>query len=90
MGYDMNDKQDNLISVKQAAELLGYSRIHIVRLINDGKIQASKVGRSYVIDKNSLGGIFKKITPGEEKQVEQAMERVIKDFEPALRKLGKE
>ncbi len=80
----------NLISVKEAAELLGYSRVHVVRLINSKKIKAKQIGRSYVVDKNSLGGIFKRITPAEEKAVDKAMDKVLKEFEPALRKLGKE
>lgn len=35
-------------------------------------------------------GIYKKITPKEEKEVQKAVEKVIKEFGPALRKLGKE
>lgn len=86
----MVEKDKNMISVKQAAELLGYSRMHIVRLINSGKIKAERVGRSYVVDKNSLGGIFKNISSSEEKEIQKVMDRVIKEFGPALRKLGKE
>lgn len=81
---------DNLISVKEAADILGYSRIHIVRLINSGSIKASRIGRSYAVDKNSLGGIFKKITPTEEKAVDKAVKRVVEDYSPVLKKLGKE
>ncbi len=32
----------NLISVKEAADIMGYSRIHVVRLIKAGKIKAKK------------------------------------------------
>lgn len=84
-------KEDkNLISVQEAADILGYSRMHVFRLIKSNKIIAKQIGRSYVIDRNSLGGIFKKITPSEEKAVGKAMDRVLKDFEPVLRKLSKE
>jgi excisionase family DNA binding protein len=82
--------KNELISVKEAAEITGYSRMHIVRLINDGKIIANKVGRSYVVDRNSLGGIFKKITPKEEKNIDHLMNKVIKDYGPALKRLSKE
>jgi excisionase family DNA binding protein len=81
---------NNLISVKEAADILGYSRIHVVRLINTGAIKASRIGRSYAVDKNSLGGIFKKITPSEEKAIDKAVKRVVEDYSPALKKLGKE
>lgn len=86
----MNKEDKNLISVKEAAELLGYSRQHVVRLINSGQIKAKQIGRSFVVEKNSLGGIFKEITPGEERTVEKAVAKVIREFKPALKKLGKE
>ena len=83
-------KDIDQISVKQAAELLGYSRVHVVRLINAGKIQARRIGRSYVVDKNSLGGVFKVITAGDAQKIETVMEKVFDEYEPALRKLGEE
>ncbi len=64
--------------------------MHVVRLIKSGKIKAKKVGRVYIIDKNSLGGIYQKITPKEEKEIQKAVSKVIKEFGPALKKLGKE
>lgn len=86
----MTNNDKNLISVKEAADILGYSRIHIVRLINSGTIKAIRIGRSYAVDKNSLGGIFKQITPVEEKILDKAMQRVIKEYTPVLKKLGSE
>jgi excisionase family DNA binding protein len=80
----------NLISVKEAADLLGYSRMQIVRLIDSGTIKANRVGRSYVIDRNDISGIFKQITPGEEKAVNKAVNKAIDEYEPLLKKLGKE
>lgn len=86
----MTNNDKNLISVKEAADILGYSRVHIVRLINSGTIKAIRIGRSYAVDKNSLGGIFKKITPSEGKILDKAMRRVIKEYTPVLKKLGGE
>ena len=83
-----NEKE--LISVKEAAELTGYSRMHVARLIKDGKISARKIGRSYVVDRSSLGGIFRDITPDEEKKIESVMDKVMDDYGPVLKKLSKE
>lgn len=83
-------KEKELISTSEAAEIMGISRIAVFKQIKSGKIKAKKVGRSYIIDRSSLGGIYKKITPKEEKEVQKAVEKVIKDFKPALEKLGKE
>ena len=84
----MNKKE--YISTSQAAKLLGVSRISIFNRIKNGQIKAEKIGRNYIIDKNSLGGIFKNISLSEEKEVKHAMDRVLTEFAPALRRLGKE
>ncbi|OIP22386.1 hypothetical protein COX95_01840 [bacterium CG_4_10_14_0_2_um_filter_33_32] len=85
----MQNKSE-LISTSEAAEILGISRIGVFKRIRSGKIKAKKIGRNYVVDRDSLGGIFKKITPKEEKEVKRAVDKVIKEFKPALKKLGKE
>ncbi len=84
----MTIESKNLISVKEATGIMGYSRMHIIRLIKSGKIKAKKIGRSYVIDRDSLGGIYKKITSHEEKEVIKAVNKIVKEFGPALKKLG--
>lgn len=68
----------NLISVKQVAERIGYSRVHIVRLIHAGKIPAKKVGRNYVIDADELEYIW----------IRRPVERVIKEYGEVLKRLG--
>ena len=44
----------NLLSTKEAAEKLGISPIRVRQLIQEGKIQATRVGRDYVIDEKDL------------------------------------
>lgn len=78
------------ISTSEAAEIMGISRIAVFKQIKKGKLKAQKVGRSYVIDRHSLGGIYKKMTPKEEKEIEKAVKKVVKEFGPALKKLGSE
>lgn len=87
---EVNMKEKDYISTSEAAELLGISRVAVFKKIKSGQIKAEKFGRNYLIDKNSLGGIYKKITPKEEKEVSQALDKVIKEFGPTLEKLGKE
>lgn len=50
----MNKEDKKLISVKEAAELLGYSRQHVVRLIKSGQITGWQIGRSFVVEKKSI------------------------------------
>lgn len=78
------------ISVSQAAEILGISRVAVFKRIRSGDIKARKVGRNYIIDKRSLGTVFQDITPQQKKAIDAAVDRVVEDFGEALRKLGRE
>ena len=86
----MSYKDKKLISVIEAAKLLGISRMHVVRKIQKGEIKAIRVGRAYAIDRNQLGGIFRHISEKERKQVDEAVEKVLRKYGEVIRKLGAE
>ncbi len=50
----MKEKEDNLLSVMEAAEKLGVSRWRVNQFINEGRLPAKKIGRSYVIKESDL------------------------------------
>lgn len=50
----MKQEDEKLISVKEASDIAGYSRQHIVRLIKNDKIKAKRIGRSFVVYRDSL------------------------------------
>jgi len=86
----MKKEKIGLISTKEASEILNMSRMHVIRLIKQGEIKAFKVGRSYLIDRNSLGGIFKEITSEDKRRIDKAVEKTIRRYGEVLRKLGSE
>ena len=47
-------KETKLLSVIEAAERLGVSRIRVNQLIDEGRLPAQKVGRSFVIKESDL------------------------------------
>ena len=47
-------KETKLLSVIEAAEKLGVSRWRVNQFINEGRLPAKKVGRSYVIKESDL------------------------------------
>lgn len=47
-------KETKLLSVIEAAEKLGVSRIRVNQLIDNGRLPAQKIGRSYVILESDL------------------------------------
>jgi excisionase family DNA binding protein len=86
----MSYKDKDLISVAEAAKLLGISRMQVVRKIQKGEIKARRVGRAYAIDRDQLGGIFRRISEKERKQVDKAVEKVLSKYGDVIRKLGAE
>lgn len=82
--------KDRYLSTIEAAKIMGVSRIAVFEQIKSGKLRAEKVGRNYVIDRNDLPGIYKSITPGEKRKVSSAVRKVVKQYGPALKRLGKE
>lgn len=82
--------RNDLISVTEAAELMGISRVAVFKKIKKGEIEAQKVGRSYVINKNSIGSIYQELTEKQKKIVEKAVAKTVKDYGDTLRKLGQE
>lgn len=90
MNKDNVSKNEQLLSVSEAANYLGYSRQHVLRLINAGQIPAKRVGRSFVIKKTDLPGPFSQMRPQEKSEIDAAVKKVLKTYGEAIRKLGKE
>lgn len=82
--------RDKYLSTIEAAKIMGISRVAVLKQVKSGKLRAERVGRNYIIDRADLAGIFKHITPGEKKRVSAAAKKLIKDYGPALKRLGKE
>lgn len=80
----------DLLSTSEAAAIMGISRVAVFKKIKKGEIKAEKVGRNYVIDRRSLGSIFQELLPSQKKLVEEAVAKVVAEYGPALRRLGKE
>lgn len=79
------------ITTKEAAKILGISRVHVVRKIKKGDISAVKVGYSYIIPKESLfSAISKSLNKEEQDRVSMAVEKTITAYGGVLQKLGKE
>ena len=75
---------DNLISVREAAETLGLSRVQVFNLIKSRKIPANKVGRNYVIQKTDLNDYIN------ENWINKPVRQVIREHRETLKRLGDE
>lgn len=59
----MSEEKVNLLSVRQAAELLGVNRQRVQQLIEAGRLPAEKVGSYYAIRQEDLK-LVKERKPG--------------------------
>lgn len=80
----------NLLSIPQAAQLLGLSRIEVYRKVKRGEIPAQRLGRNFYILRKNLGNVFIPINKTSEKKVDQAIAKTLKDYGETLKLLGKE
>ncbi len=83
-------KEKNFLSTSELAEILGISRVAVYKRIKKGDIRAEKVGGSYIIAKDDLGGILKENLSKEEKEeVEKAVKRAVEEYGEVFEKLAK-
>lgn len=82
--------QQDFISTSEAGEMLGLNRTQVFRLIKAGKIPAEKIGRNYAIKRSDLGIYGGEISKAGKKDIEQSVDKVIKEYGDVIKKLGGE
>jgi excisionase family DNA binding protein len=60
----MSEDSEELLSVQEAADRLNLTRVRVNQLIDEGKLPAKKVGRSYVIKSSNLHLVEKRNKAG--------------------------
>lgn len=76
-------------STAEVADLLHLDRTTVFKKIKSGEIKAEKVGRNYVIPVESLGFIFDNTVDKQtEKNINNSVDRVIKDYGETIKKLA--
>lgn len=84
----MNKKMYSTIEV---ANILHLSRIEIFRRIKSGKIKAEKVGRNYVIPRDSIEEILgETIGTHKKEEIEKVIDRAMKEYGETFKRLSKE
>jgi len=80
-----------MYSTSEAARILHLSRVEVFRKIKSGKIKAQKVGRNYVIPRESLmESLGKIIGSHNKKEIDMAIDKAIKEYGEVFKKLAKE
>jgi excisionase family DNA binding protein len=66
----MIKNKSNYVTSAEAAELLGFSRDHVRKLIIQGRIKAEKLGRNWIIEKKNLDKIHRQRFPRHKENAE--------------------
>jgi excisionase family DNA binding protein len=83
--------KNEYISISQFAKILGVSRIAIYKKIKKGQIEATRIGRSYVIPKKYLTDITgKTLSEKDKKIIDEAVKKTFKEYGEVLKLLGRE
>jgi excisionase family DNA binding protein len=45
---------EDVLNAKQAAKILGYTARHVIRLVESGEIEGRKLGREWILSKQSV------------------------------------
>jgi excisionase family DNA binding protein len=85
----MGVKQNKFLSVSQVSKIIGLSRTHVLRLIQNGQIPAEKVGRSYIVPESGLPGIYRPLTDKEQQKIHEAVDKTFREYGEVIRKLGR-
>ncbi|KKR02314.1 MAG: hypothetical protein UT29_C0004G0007 [Candidatus Yanofskybacteria bacterium GW2011_GWA1_39_13] len=81
----------NYISTNEVAKILGVSRQAVLKKIDAGEIRAEKIGRNFVVAKKDILEIAGHILGETRKQeIEASLEKTLKDYGEAIKKLGEE
>jgi len=85
----MSSKQ--YITIPELAKLLGVSRIAIYNRVKKGEIPATRIGRIYIIDDQTIKDILgKEVTTEGAKRIDAAVRKTVLEYGEVLKLLGKE
>ena len=88
---NLNNQNNNFLTVKQLADILGVSRIAVFNKIKKGQLIATKAGKTYLIPKEQLIGIINNdLSEAEKEKIRNGVSKVIRDYGETLKMLGKE
>lgn len=87
----MFNKNSEYITVVELAKFLKISRVAVFYKIKKGQIKAKKVGKTYIIPRESLKGVlYSDMSDKLKNEIEMAVKRVVKEYGETLKMLGKE
>ncbi|HEW79902.1 MAG TPA: DNA-binding protein [Phycisphaerales bacterium] len=84
-------KKSEYVTIPQLAKMLGLSRVAVYRKVKKGQIKAIRIGRTYAIPQKHIAAILgKTLREEDKKQIDDAVEKTVKEYGQVLKLLGRE
>ena len=81
----------NYTTVPQLAKILNISRSTVFKWVQSGKIQASKVGGTWIIDDPDLAAVLEgEITEKQKQEIQVVVSKAIQQYGELFKRLSKE
>ena len=82
---------ENYITIPQLAKLLHISRIAVYKKVKAGLIPAKKIGKTYIIaDRDVQNILHRQLTGKSKKELDKAIDKVLREYSEVLKLLGNE
>lgn len=78
------------ISTTEAGKKLGISRVAVFNRIQNGKLEAIKIGKNYAIPTSALSEVAPTSNKKTEQEITQAVKKTVKEYGETLKLLAKE
>lgn len=84
-------REPEYITIPQLAKLLGISRIAVYKRVKNGRIEAARIGKNYLIPKKYINALLGKSLTGKDKErIDAAVVKTVKEYGEVLKLLGRE
>ena len=79
------------ITIPELAKFLGVSRIAIYNRVKKGQIPATRIGRTYIIEDQTIRDILgKEVTTKGKKRIDAAVRKTVREYGEVLKLLVRE
>lgn len=83
-------QHQDFYTIPDLAKLIGLSRSQVFRRVKANLIPHQKVGHEYLIPKEYVDSILGEMTVSDQKKIEKAVNRVIRQYGDVIKKLGEQ
>jgi excisionase family DNA binding protein len=81
----------NYITIPQLAKMLNFSRVTVFNWVKSGKIKATKIGGTWIIDDPEVLRILEgKLTKKQERDIKKAITSATQEYGELFKRLSKE